>query len=355
MACDSFCRTNKSIMNSPPNPAIIFQLATGYWASATLLAAQELGIFPALAAGPQTAAQVASQITAHPDATARLLNACCGLGLLAKQTDQYELAPVAAAFLIPGRPGYLGSALRWSAEQYPAWGQLATATRQGGPVVQPAWHLGEDPIKTRQFVLAMHERAAGVARGVVGFLDVAGCQDMLDVGGGPGTYATLLAQQHPTLHITIRDLPGIVAVAQELVAASPAATRIHFQPGDGTTGDYGHDQYDAVLFAGVLHQMNPATIQQMFRGAHHALRPGGRVLICDMLLDDTGTQPLFSALFSLQMLLTSANGATFTEPDCRQWLATAGFHNLATKHLLPQLPYTIVTGHKPASSTNPRD
>ncbi|MCS7062059.1 MAG: hypothetical protein RMN25_12970, partial [Anaerolineae bacterium] len=46
--------------------------------------------------------------------------------------------------------------------QYPHWGQLARAIRDGRPVVEPAQHLGGDPEKTRQFVLAMHERAAAV-------------------------------------------------------------------------------------------------------------------------------------------------------------------------------------------------
>ncbi|MCS7049882.1 MAG: methyltransferase, partial [Verrucomicrobiae bacterium] len=78
-----------------------------------------------------------------------------------------------------------------------------------------------------------------------------------------------------------------------------------------------------------------------------ALQPGGRIIISDMMLDESGTQPLFSALFSLQMLLTSHGGATFPEPQLRQWLSDAGFTDLRTTSLSPRLPYTIVTGFKP--------
>lgn len=342
--------TNNPTAMPPPDPSAIMQLATGYWASATLLAANELGLFAALANGPRPAADLARELSADAGALARVLDACCGLGLLSKQQNLYALTPASAAFLVPGRPGYLGSALRWSQAQYFAWGQLGRAVREGQPVVEPQNHLGSDPEKTRQFVLAMHERAAGVARAVIGHFDLTGCRRLLDVGGGPGTYAVLLAQQHPQLQVTVCDLPGVVAVARELVANSPVADRIAFLAADATAGDLGREAYDAILMAGVLHQMPPATIQRMLRGAAVALQPGGRIIVCDMMLDETGTQPVFSALFSLQMLLTSHGGATFPEPHLRAWLADAGFVSARTTSLVPRLPYTIVTGFKPGRS-----
>lgn len=338
---------NNSTPSSPPDPSLIMQLATGYWASATLLAANDLNVFTALANGPRSAADLATELRTNPDALERLLNACTALGLLAKQQNQFALTPAAAAFLVVGRPGYLGSALRWSLAQYPHWGQLARAVRTGQPVAEPAQHLGGDPEQTRQFVLAMHERAVGVARALTDFLDLTGCQHLLDVGGGPGTYAVLLAQQHPQLRITVCDLPGIIAVARELVAASPVADRITFAAADATRGEFGREQYDAVLMAGVLHQMPPPTIGTMLRGAFTALQPGGRLLISDMMLDETGTQPVFSALFSLQMLLTSHGGASYPESQLRGWLTDTGFTDLRTTSLAPRLPYTIVTAFKP--------
>ncbi len=327
------------VATGPPDPGKIFALATGYWPSATLLAANELGLFTALAGGEKTAAAVASQLGTDARATAMLLDACCGLNLLTKQHDQYQLTPTAAAFLVPGRPGYLGSALRWSADQYSAWGKLADAMRTGRPVVDPAQHLGADPRQTRAFVLGMHERAQGVARGVVPFINLEGCRTLLDVGGGPGTYSVLLAQKYPGLRATVLDLPGIVATAKELINL-PSVT---IQSGDATTGDYGTAQYDAVLFSGVLHQMDSPTIQRMLAGAHRALVPGGRVIISDMMLEAGQTQPVFSTLFSLQMLLTTRDGAVFSTENCATWLKTAGFAEIQIRPLPPPLPYTVVS------------
>jgi SAM-dependent methyltransferase len=325
---------------SAPDPTPLYQLATGYWPSATLLAANDLGVFPAIANGAGTAAEIAGAIQADARATEILLDACVGLQLLTKTGARYQLTPAAADFLIPSSARYLGAALRWSADQYAAWGKLAAAVRTGHPAVDPAQHLGADPAQTRAFVLGMHQRAQGIARGVVPFLDFSGCRHLLDVGGGPGTYAGLLAQKYPDLRVTVLDLPGIVAVARELIH-SPAVTT---QAGDATTGEYGVAQYDAVLFSGVLHQMNPATIQRMLAGARRALRPGGRVIVSDMMLDATKTQPGFSTLFSLQMFLTTTGGAVFAANECVAWLTAAGFTGVRTQTLPPPLPYTVISG-----------
>jgi len=336
-------------MNPPanmPDPTPIFQLATGYWASAALLAANELGLFSALAEGAQTARAVAEALGSDPRATEMLLNACGGLNLVVKEGDAYSLSPASAAFLVPGRPGYLGSALRWSQEQYAVWGKLAGAVRSGHPAVDPQQHLGGDPEQTRRFVLAMRERAQGVARGVIPYLNLEDSRTLLDVGGGPGTYAVFLAQKYPDLHATILDLPEIAAIARELIAQAGLADRVAVQAGDATQADYGEAQYDAALFSGVLHQMSAPTIQRMLAGAHRALRAGGRVLVSDIMADAGKTQPVFAALFSLQMLLTSQEGVVFSAEECAVWLEAAGLADIRIQRLPPPLPYTVVTARK---------
>lgn len=332
---------------SRPDPGRVMELATGYWPSAAFLAANELGVFAALAHGGRSAAQVAEALGADARATEMLLNACCALGLVLRDGSGYSLSDDAAAFLVPGRPGFIGSAIAWSRDQYAAWGKLDVAVRTGAPVAPPQDHLGADPEQTRRFVLGMHQRALGVARGVVPFIDLAGCRALLDVGGGPGAYAVLLAQAYPALRVTVLDLPGIVAIAAELIDQAGMSDRVRVAAGDATSGDYGEGVADAALFSGVLHQMAPSTIERMFAGARRALTPGGRVIVSDMMLDESKTRPAFSALFSLQMLLASHEGAVFSEVECAQWLKQAGFGDVVARPLPPPLPYTIVTATAP--------
>ena len=333
--------------DTPPDPAYLMKLATGYWASAALLAANQLGVFKAVSEGIDSAEAIAESVGANPRAVEMLLDACGGLNLLVKQGSRYLTPPAAAAFLTPASPAYLGVGLQWAWEQFPAWSRLAESVRKGEPAVDPRAHLGKDPQETRDFVMAMHERGIGIARGVVEFLELdPDAVKLLDVGGGGGTYATLLAKKYPELQVTVLDLPGITEVANEIIAAAGMNERVQALPGDATEAKYGDSYYDTVLFSGVLHQMAPPTILRMLRGAHQALVEGGRVLVSDIMVDATKTQPAFAALFSLQMLLTSHDGATFAAEECRLWLEEAGFHKIEIRRLPEPLPYTVVTGEK---------
>jgi cyclopropane fatty-acyl-phospholipid synthase-like methyltransferase len=192
----------------------------------------------------------------------------------------------------------------------------------------------------------MHSRALGVVRGVLPFLNMDPQARLLDVGGGPGTFAVLLAERYPELTVDVLDLPAVAAIAVELIAQSGFGDRVHIRPGDAVTDDYGHVQYDAVLFSGVLHQMSPTTIVSMLQRANAALKPGGRVWISDMMLSADKTQPVFSALFSLQMLLTSESGAVFSVEECLGWLQQVGFSDAVATKLPAPLPYIVVSAHR---------
>src|ERR1051325_5445165 len=126
------------------DPSAIIRLATGYWPSAALLAAVDLGLFSALADRTMTADEIAAALRADRCNTAYFLNALSGLGLVEKSDSTYSLPIDYRAFLIPGRPGYLGSAILWARDQYAAWGNLAETVRTGCPAVEPELHLGSD-------------------------------------------------------------------------------------------------------------------------------------------------------------------------------------------------------------------
>ena len=170
---------------------------------------------------------------------------------------------------------------------------------------------------------------------------------LLDVGGGPGTYAMLLAQKYPLLQVTVLDLPGVVAVAQELIAQANLSERVTTLAGSALDTDYGTESVEGILFSGVLHQMDPATIAHLFAKAYRALRPGGIIVVSDVMLDASKTQPVFATLFSLQMMLTSASGAVFSDEEGLTWLKDAGFTELYAQTLPPPLPYKVLTARKP--------
>jgi len=315
-------------------------LATAYWDAAALGAAVELGVFEALGGKGATAEEVARATGANPEHLARLLDALVALRVLVRRSSRYRPDPGVAPLLSRSSPTCLLDALRFNTHMYPIWGRLAECVRSGGPAAAPEEHLGGNPELTRRFVLTMHSRALAMAPAVLPALHVMGHRRLLDLASGPGTFSRLLAERITGLEVTLFDLPPVLEIARELTAGSPAADRVRFHP-----GDYRKDPlpggFDAVLFCGALHQEDPSTAAPLLRAIHDALTPRGTLTIVDMMLAADRGGPKFSALFSLNMMLTSRNGRVFDEIELSDLARKAGFPELSVERL-ENSPYWIL-------------
>ena len=295
------------------NPERIMRMASAFYESCVLFSASDLGVFAALARLGSADAGVLAQACGLDARGGRLLfDGCVAIGLLDKSGERYANAPEAAAYLVPGNPGDLSGALRYNRDVYAAWGKLPELARTGRPVEAPAIHLGADPARTRAFVMAMHGRALAIGRGAVAQIDLAGCRTLLDVGGGPGTMAALLAGANPGLQCRVIELPAAAAIAGELLKAQGMEERVTMVPGDYHETEFPAGN-DAVLFSGVLHQESPEAIRKLFTRAYAVLNPGGRVYVLDMMTDASHAQPAFSALFAVNMALTTQSGWVFSD------------------------------------------
>jgi len=328
----------------------IVELASAYYGSAVLFAALELDVFTHVRDAGAEGAGVADLAAAgglDARGTRLLLDACVATGLLHKTGERYRNTPAGELALVREAPHDLTRAIRYNRDVYPAWGQLPELVRSGRPVEAPEVHLGGDPERTRNFVLAMHGRALGIGRAVVPMLPLAGCARVLDLAGGPGTYAMLMAEAHPGLHCVTVDLPAVSAVATELVRQAGLEARVACRAGDYHTDSFGTGVFDAVTIFGALHQESPAAIQSILGRAATALKPGGRIMILDMMTDATRTRPAFSALFAVNMALTTYHGWVFADAELHDWLAAAGFTGCETRPVPPPMPHWLVTASLP--------
>lgn len=326
----------------------IVDLASAYYGSALLFAALDLDVFSVIHALGEAATveNVAERIHADPRGVRLLLDACVAIGLAEKEGTRYSNPPATKMTLVAGAPHDLTRAIRYNRDVYSAWGRAADFVRSGKPVEAPDIHLGEDKARTRRFVMSMHGRALGIGREVIPLLDLKGCRTVLDLAGGPGTYAVLMAEAHPHLTCVTVDLPGVSAVAAELVAESGVANRVTCRAGDYHTDAYEPAQYDAVTIFGALHQESPEQIKAILSRVYVTLKPGGLLYVLDMMTDATHTAPTFSALFALNMALTTENGWVFSDEELKGWMQEAGFTALETRPVPPPMPHWLVSARK---------
>ncbi len=238
----------------------IVDLASAYYGSAVLFAALDCDVFAQVEAGTFDAA---------PRGMRLLADACVAEGLLEKRDGVYFNTPAGKAALVPGGPADLTKAIRYNRDVYPAWGRLAELARTGRPVERPEIHLGADAARTKAFAASMFGRAMGIGRGIVPLLGKLEGR-VLDLAGGPGAYAILMAQANPQSTYVTVDLPAISAEAAGYVAQFGLAGRIECRAGDYHADEYEAAAYDVVTIFGALQSAVPAQISS----AHSRTFPG---------------------------------------------------------------------------------
>jgi acetylserotonin N-methyltransferase len=284
-----------------------------------------------LHASPTTADAMAQHLSAQPDATCRLLDACAALGLLHKEDGVYSNAPMASTYLVTSSPHSLYGYIRYSDEAlYPMWGNLAGAVREGTPRWMQAFGL-DGPIFSsffrteqamRDFARGMHGMGMLTSPKVAGAFELGRFHRMVDLGGATGHLAIAACELYPQLQGAVFDLPQVAEVAREQVALSPARDRI-----DIVAGDFFEDQLPAAdLYAlgRVLHDWSNDKIGLLLRKILSQLPSGGALLIAEKLLNEDGVGPVAANMQSLNMLVVT-EGMERSLSQYERLLREAGF------------------------------
>lgn len=305
-------------------PGEILDLSGGYWKSFAVHAGVTLDVFTQLKDGELAAIDLARRTGCEPRALAILCNALAALGLLVKRDDAYGLSENSRTFLVQGSPRYMGNIIRHHRNLVPSWAGLAHAVRTGQPQdASREW----DGQEREDFLLGMFNLAMGIAPGLAPRLPLAGRQRLLDLGGGPGTYAIQFCLAHPGLSAVIFDLPSTRPFAEQTVRRFGATGRVTF-----AAGDYHADAvpkgFDAAWLSQILHAEGPEDCRNILGKAVAALDPGGILLVHEFLLDDAMDGPAFPALFSLNMLLQTGHGQSYSEGQIKGMLREAGLSDV---------------------------
>lgn len=323
-----------------PDIPDLIQLASRYWESAALNAAVSLGLFPLLSEAPATAEALSTRLNSAPRHTEALLDSLCGIGVLSKSSNRYSLPEVLKPMLDPASPDCLLGALSFNADLFQLWAKLPECIQTGQPALPANPHLGGDPARTRRFVEGMHSRAGIMARGLLPALVPEPGSRILDVGGGPGTFSIKLLERDPTLSATVLDLPPIVGAAAEIHAGNSVLNRLTFQGGDYHTADYPADQ-DLVLYCGALHQEPEAGLPALLQRMRAALKPAGALCIVDLMVNADRTEPAYSALFQLNMMLMRPASRVYSTDELQTRLREAGLTPTPPESI-PGTPYTLI-------------
>jgi ubiquinone/menaquinone biosynthesis C-methylase UbiE len=311
------------------SPSKIVDSIYAFREARVLLTAFELDLFSHLGYGWKSSEEAAQLAETDPRATDRLLNALCASGYIVKKKGKFSNTPLTSHFLVKGEPDYLGG-LMHQAGLWNSWSTLTDAVRKGSSmfVRQPA--SGHEMDWSKAFIAAMHMRAIRQAPAIVRSIDLKGVRRILDVGGGSGVFSMSFVRARKGIKAVIFDLANIISLTKTYIDAENLGNLISVVEGDYTM-DSLVSGFDLVFMSAVIHSNSSETNRQLFRKAFEALNLKGRLVVLDYIMNNDRTSPTAGAYFSLNMLVGTREGDSYTESEVRCWMEDAGFTKISKK------------------------
>lgn len=292
--------------HAPPPPAVMMQMVTGYWLSQAIGVVARLGVADLLAGGPRGAGELARETKTNADALHRVLRCCASVGIFSMHGDaRFALTPLGET-LCSGAGSLRDFAIAETAPgHWLPWGKLESAVRTGQPATHEA--LGSDifgfyaknPDEAAPFTRAMGNLSAMVASEIARVVDFSNAQAIVDVGGANGVLLAAVLEANPKARGAVFDLPHVVEDGKAFIAARGLAARAEVMGGDFFAGV---PEGDVLLLKQVLHDWDDAKSLAILGRCRAALRPGGRVVVVEMLLPEDNA-PSMAQMMDLNMLV----------------------------------------------------
>ena len=312
--------------HKPWVPADLLQLSAGYWSVCALHAGVKLDVFTPLAESSMTIEELAGRLKCDRRGLTMLLNSLAALDLVLKQGESYAATSFSAEFLSHASPNYLGYIIQHHHGLMQLWVHLDQAVISGGPV-KGSPSRGDDETMRENFEMGMFNLAMQIAPSIIPHIDLSGRKRLLDLGGGPGTYAIHFCRHYADLSAVVYDLPSTQPFADKIITKFGMNDRIRFEAGDFDLDDI-QGSFDVVWLSHVLHAKGPEECAVIIKKAVAALEPGGMFLVQEFILNDSMDTPLFPALFSMNMLLGTQNGRSYSQRQLFDMLSAAGVAEL---------------------------
>jgi predicted O-methyltransferase YrrM len=322
------------LTSSPASdPTLLYRYRDAVYAADMLFVGVHLDVFSHLAAQPSTKEDLcrALQITARPaDVMLTLFSA---MGLLDTRDGVFHVTPTAREFLVRDSPWFLGPYYP-RVDERPASADLLKVLRTGRPASWSSkpddkdWHAAmESDDFAASFTAAMDCRGVTLAHTVARAVDLRQSRQLLDVGGGSGIYACVLAAHFPDLRAIVLEKPPVDRLAARGIARHGLTSRVSVAALDFLMSPL-PDGADVHLFSNVLHDWDEPTVVRLLKKSHAALPPGGIVIVHGAHLDADKSGPLHVAEYSV-LILHASEGRCYSVAEMEQYLTNAGFTGCA--------------------------
>jgi len=298
-------------------------------ASTAVDAAERLGVFARLAAGPATPSTLAHDCAIGERGASLLLAALASLGLTDVNSD-------GAHRLMLANPARLTARLT----------NLAQVIRDDHPSVSVDKPDGAESFYP-DVISLLGTMLTSAAKEAAEYLTAPGLR-VLDVGAGAAPWSLALAACDPACRVCALDLPGVLPTTRRAVEAAGYAAQFDYLSGDLFNIDWGDSAYDLVIVGNICHLFGEAANQRLLGRAFEALRPGGKLVIVDALPDEQMNGPRPVTLYALDLILRTETGRVYPFSAYEGWLRATGYEAVERIDLSALPLLSLLTAQRPS-------
>jgi ubiquinone/menaquinone biosynthesis C-methylase UbiE len=278
----------------------------------TLIASLKFRVFTHLGKRNLTSITLAKKAGINPEGAEALLNALVSLGALKKNGNTFSNTNESFKHFCEKSPDYKVGTIFLRMENRDEWSSLIDVVKKGRSLTKSE----DEPVFREPFTHAMHERSKFYSKALAEFVTRKTVGTLVDLGGGPGSYASEILKRDKFAKAILIDRPASLRVAKSILKKTSIIKRFDFISGDLFEVDFGR-KIDTILYSNILHIYNPSQNSKLLKKIYQSLKPGGRLILVDLFLNNDRTAPFDAAMFSLTMLLFTETGKTysFTETE----------------------------------------
>lgn len=326
------------------DPMKVMQVASAYWDSCALHAANRLDIFNILDGGPKDLDTLVKETESDKRCLGALLSAIVAMGFLDRNGDTFMNNEMGKTFLAKSSMYYQGGIVGMFENWYEAWGSLYETVKTG----KPSKFMHEDSYsedETRNYMMGMHNRALSQSQVLTGMFDLTGKKKIMDVGCGPATFAVKFCERYEGLNAVAMDRAEVLVIAKEIVAEYKMEDRVELLEGNYNTDSLGSDN-DAMLLSSMTNQESLESNKKLLQKCYDSMSKDGVIMIQEQLLWGEKKGPKLAALIGVNQIINTVEGTSYSTTEMEDILRGVGFVEVKSEQMPSPSPFIMVSGYK---------
>ncbi|MFA5322448.1 MAG: class I SAM-dependent methyltransferase [Smithella sp.] len=321
----------------------VYDISLSYQKTAAMNAAIKLDIFTTIGEHRLSADQIAEAAGCSSRGVRILCDFLCVIGLLAKDTNLYNLSDDAKRFLVRSSPYCLADIVDFFAAPETVslvMNDPRSYVKTGG--ASGLTNVSSDNPVWVKYAQAMVPFASVEAKRTASYISKRAMhpRNVLDVAAGHGLFGIEVAKPRGDAIVTAIDWANVLDVAKKNADAAGLDNRYKTISGNAFEVDWGNN-YDLILLPNILHHFDPDGCIFLLGKARQSLCANGSVFVIDIMPNPDRVAPSEQAAFAFFMLATTPHGDAYTGSEYEQMAKTAGLSLVNSMRLVPT-PQTLL-------------